>query len=313
MSELFYLVLALFALLFLAYLFAPLKLVEVFLKLARRMCGYRTKTVSVDGYQWHYLDSGGEGKEVLVLVHGFGANKDNWLTYGRLFTKHYRVIVPDLPGFGDNRKDPSLSYHVTLQTDRLQGFFRQLGLGPVHLVGNSMGGYIATLFALKYPEQLKSVLLMNSAGVKGTRQSWLERNAVEGKNPLVINTIEQMDDLFARISHRPLKFPGPVKNYMFLDMKTNHDFYDGIFWELLGTEGEMPYLNEQLQQITVPLMVVWGSEDQLLDVSCAYVIKEKLPSATLLVLEQVGHIPMIEATHETAARHLEFLSKLAPA
>jgi pimeloyl-ACP methyl ester carboxylesterase len=310
MMLLVYLLLTLVAGLIIVSLVAPRPFCLGLFKLARLLCGYQAKTVTVDGYQWHYLDSGDEAKEVLVLVHGFGANKDNWLTYGRLFNKRYRVIVPDLPGFGDNLKDTSLSYNVKLQADRLQAFLLQLGLGRVHLTGNSMGGFIATQFALSYPEQLRSVILMNAAGVEGTRKSWLEQHVDKGENPLVVKTPAQMDELFARVAHRPMKLPAIIKNFMLEDMVANHDFYDSIFWELLSKEGGMDFLNDQLSQINMPVMIIWGEHDQLLDVSCAHVIKEKLPTATLVVLDDVGHIPMVEAPKLTARHQLAFLAGL---
>src|SRR3546814_6844567 len=77
------------------------------------------------------------------------------------------VIAPDLPGFGENERNPQLAYDVEAQTARLKGFVDALGLDRPHIAGNSMGGWIALRYALDYPQALASLILLNNAGVKG--------------------------------------------------------------------------------------------------------------------------------------------------
>jgi abhydrolase domain-containing protein 6 len=310
MSTLLVLLLLIVLLIIFAWFFVPNTVCLALIKLSRVMSGYQTKTINVDGYVWHYLDSGGDDKEVVLLVHGFGANKDIWLAFGRFFNRRYRVIIPDVPGFGDNAKDPSQSYKIEDQADRLSSFIQLLNLGKVHLTGNSMGGFIATCFALNYPQQLASVVLMNSAGVQTDKKSWLEQHIDQGNNPLVISNIDEMDELFSHLVYKPIFVPKIMKRYVFLDMQANHDFYNSIFWSFFSSNSEASYLNDQLEKITTPLMVIWGVHDQLLDVSCAHLIKENIPSSVLVILDDVGHIPLLEAPKLAADYQLKFLQEL---
>jgi pimeloyl-ACP methyl ester carboxylesterase len=85
-----------------------------------------------------YLE-GGRGESVLLL-HGFGADKDNWNLFSRYLTKRYHVIAPDLPVFGESSKIWSDQYNISAQVERVHDFVKQLGLKSFHLAGNSMGG-----------------------------------------------------------------------------------------------------------------------------------------------------------------------------
>src|SRR3546814_16125165 len=89
----------------------------------------------------------------------------------------YHVIAPDLPGFGENERNPQLAYDIAAQTERLKDFIDALGLDRPHVAGNSMGGWIALRYALAYPDALASLILLNTAGVKGANESELEKQA----------------------------------------------------------------------------------------------------------------------------------------
>jgi len=111
--------------------------------------------VGFDGRTWPYLEGGDPSKPTLVMVHGFGADKDHWTFYAPWLTKDYRLIAPDLPGFGENDRDGELPFDVGSQAARLKDFLDALGIDRPHLGGNSMGGWIALRFAIDYPDALK--------------------------------------------------------------------------------------------------------------------------------------------------------------
>ena len=129
------------------YLF-PAWLVALLVGMVRKWGRMSAKSVIADGITWPYLEGGPPDGEVVVMVHGFGGDKDNWPLYARHFTKRYRVIAPDLPGFGGNVRDPKLNYGGPAQTERLHAFVTELGLDNIHLAGNSMGGFISLTYAL---------------------------------------------------------------------------------------------------------------------------------------------------------------------
>ena len=157
----------------------PGKVLAAGLVIMRTLCGLQRRTMIIDGQTWSYLDSGGE-QVPAVLLHGFGADKYAWLAYGRLLRRRFRVIAPDLPGFGESPRDPALDYSVAAQCRRLHRFMTELGLSKVHLAGNSLGGFIAAWFALTYPEALHSLMLIDAAGVAGSRKSEADLTIEQG-------------------------------------------------------------------------------------------------------------------------------------
>src|SRR3546814_6124508 len=90
-------------------------------------------------------------------------------------TRDYHVIAPDLPGFGQNERNPDLAYDLQAQTARLKAFADTLGLSRPHVGGNSMGGWIALRYAIEYPDALASLILLNNAGVNGANESELQK------------------------------------------------------------------------------------------------------------------------------------------
>ena len=132
----------------LLYFLAPRLLVDTAVNALRRKGGLTEKAVIAGGLRWPYLEGGDPTGDVVVLVHGFGGDKDNWAFYAPFLTKRYRLICPDLPGFGDTSRDPALDYDCRLQADRLREFLDALGVEKCHLGGNSMGGYIALLLSV---------------------------------------------------------------------------------------------------------------------------------------------------------------------
>ncbi|WP_342806308.1 alpha/beta hydrolase [Alteromonas sp. M12] len=284
----------------------PKRKIDLILSISRKLLGFKYETMLIDGYRWHYLDSKGDNKQSIVLLHGFGANKDNWLLYGYYLKKNYRVIMPDLPGFGDTKKDQTMDYSVASQVKRIDRFVNQLSLEKVHIVGNSMGGLIALQFALDYPNYLSSLQLMNAAGIKSKKSSQLELAVAQKNNPLLVTEFSELDKLLSITMHKSIWIPKLFKRDLFNQLSQNYDFYDKIFWALV-TE---PPLNEELAKIRIPVLILWGLQDQLLDVSCAHVLNEKIKHATLIIHDNDGHIPMMESPKKSAIEYLTFLHKI---
>ena len=165
-----------------AALTASVRLVE------RQLAGLSEQQVALGDLSIHYYEGGPAKGETIVMIHGFGANKDNWLQFARHFTQRYHVIALDLPGFGDSDR-PAGSYDVGTQAERLESFIKTLELGKVHLVGNSMGGHIAGLFAARYPQQALSLALFDNSGVTAPNESELFHLIETGQpNPLVVRS-----------------------------------------------------------------------------------------------------------------------------
>lgn len=286
----------------------PRLLAKFLILTTRRVLGFRSNCIEVDGQRWPYLEGGPASGEVLLLLHGFSGDKDNWPLYAYKLRRHYRVIMPDLPGFGDNSKDPHADYGMAAQTTRIRGLIEALGLQRVHIGGNSMGGFIALQFALSYPDQVMTLALLNNAGVQGTNKSELELAVERGENPLTVATAEEFDRLLEFVMHRRIPLPAVIRRMICDNAIANQSFWDTIFLTLRDEMQSRP-LNDELHRVKAPTLVIWGRHDRVIDVSCCDILKSRIPDCHCVIFEDVGHVPMLERPAEAAAAHLEHLQK----
>ena len=284
------------------YTLFPARLVALVIGMVRRWGRMSAKSVVVDGVTWPYLEGGPPDGAVVVLIHGFGGDKNNWPLYARYLTKRYRVIAPDLPGFGENVRNPEWHYGGVAQTERLHAFLTELGLDDIHLAGNSMGGFIALHYALTHPGKLRSLTLIDAAGVTSTHKSELELAIDEGKNLLVATSLDDFDRLMKFVMHKRIPSPRFMMQAMLEVQIQNHEFLDGIFWAITDEALHDP-LTERLGEVSTPTLILWGRHDRVIDVSCADVMAAGIPDNKVVILEDVGHVPMIESPRETAQHH----------
>lgn len=298
----------LLAALFALYFFAPRVLFNWMQKSLRRKGGLVEKSIDAGGFKWPYLEGGPADGEAVVLVHGFGGDKDNWAMFSPQITEKYRFISMDLPGFGNNDRSMDREYDIASQVERLRQFLDALGISKCHLGGNSMGGHISLQFALSHPEYLKSLTLYNNAGVIGENESELQGAVENGENALAIQSVEDVKRMMAFVAHKPAPIPGQFRKIFFEDANAHKDLLDKVFWSIVETAVNNP-LNEKLKDLKIPTLIIWGRHDRLIDVSCAEAIHAGVQSSELVIFEDVGHIPMIEKPKETAAVKLAFLAK----
>jgi len=290
------------------YWMRPRLLFEVVQGLLRRRAALSRKSVRVGDTNWPYLDGGKATGEPVVLVHGFGGDKDNWTLYARHLTPHWRVICPDLPGFGDNDRSVARDYRVQAQAQRLCEFLDALGVDRCHLAGNSMGGFVALRFALDFPVRLASLTLLDNAGVAGAGISDLQRAITRRENPLELKTMADVDRLLTFVYHRPPFMPRQFKRVLLDDALANAQVLEKVFWTL-ADEGIAGVLNARLGEVRTPTLIVWGRHDQLIDVSVVDELRRGITNSVAVIMEHVGHVPMLEAPQETAEHHLALLAR----
>jgi len=276
-------------------------------KVLRRQAGLTRHRVQVDDHRWVYLE-GGRG-ETILFVHGFGMEKDGWGLFLKAFSNFNRLIVPDLPGFGENSRLESANYDVLSQVKRLNRFVESLGLNRFHLVGSSMGGYIAGFYASEYPEKVKSLALFNPAGVSSRDPSDLWRRYAEtGELALLYKTKEGFEDLLALLLYRVPPVPGPFKNYFAELGASNYVFYGKVLRDL--ERGGMHQLESRLPRVQARTLVLWGANDRILHVSGAERFREGLKNVKVVILDQCGHAPFFEKRKETTKVYQDFLADL---
>ncbi|MFT5575903.1 MAG: abhydrolase domain-containing protein 6 [Bermanella sp.] len=266
--------------------------------LIAKQAGAVLRWSEVDGHSLHYWDCGAADKPVLVLLHGFGSSKENWSFLVPLLTKTYRVLVPDLPGFGNSSYRSNCDYRVDTQAERVAEWLSQLGVSQFRLAGSSMGGGISAMIAARYPERVVGLCLMNAAGAPATRMSMLEAGILAEKNYLIAENRGEALRLFQVCFHSNKHLLGAVFALLMAgDMRhrgiLNHAIFGDLVRSLEGT-----YLS--LPSITAPTLVLWGDSDQVLSVTCVDAFLAQIPQAKAMVLPETGHLPMIEKPRDTA-------------
>ena len=280
---------------------------KLLLQAERSAAGLKQHRLEVEGLTIEYLE-GGQG-DVVLLLHGFGANKDNWTRISKHLTPHFRVIAPDLPGFGESSRPPGLNYTIAAQADRAHAFMRALGLSRFHLGGSSMGGYIAGVYAAQYPGNVISLWLVAPGGVVSAEPSEMHRQLSAGKsNPLVVESVEEYRHLIDFIFVRKPFIPGPMLKELAKDAIKNRPLNQKIWMQILETSKKTG-LEDAFNGSMVPALVLWGDSDRALHVSGAKILDSVMPNAQVAILENVGHLPMIEKPKETADSYLRFLGK----
>lgn len=265
------------------------------------------KKRKIRGETWHYLEGGPADGEVVLLLHGFGGDKDNWTRFAAGLTDTYRVIAPDLPGFGQSARHPEWDYSLKPQRERVAQLAGALELAPFHIVGNSMGGHLAGLYAHKYPEQVQSLAFFNNAGIKEPNPSEMAQAVERGENPLVVNQPEDFDRLLDFVSHKKPFIPWPVKGVLARQAVEHAEFNQFIFLSYRSDRNSG--LEPILAEIKAPTLILWGEYDRVLDVSIVDVMKPLLPQAEVVIMKDTGHVPMLERPAKTVAHYRNFVDK----
>ena len=276
--------------------------------LERSRAGLARKEIALaDGTRIVYLE-GGSGAP-LVLVHGFGADKDNFTRVSRWLTPHYRVIVPDLVGFGESTHRRDVDYHYAAQAQRVHDFTQALGLARFDLGGNSMGGGIAMSLAAQHPQEVASLWLIDCAGIAAAPPSELAKIIrTTDTNPLIITKESDFPAFLKFVMSDPPYIPGSVMNTLARERMANQPLERQVFVQI-ATDS----VDAAVKGLATPTLIVWGDEDRALSVGTVPVLKTLLPNAQAVVMPHVGHAPMIERPQQSAEDYLRFREQLAVA
>jgi pimeloyl-ACP methyl ester carboxylesterase len=290
----------------LTYYSVPETFKEPLLALNRSLSGLEEKTQAIDAHTLHYLE-GGRGESVLLL-HGIFAEKDHWAEFARGLTDHYHVIAPDLPGYGESGRHAGRRYDYAMQVERLKQFMDTAGIARAHLAGNSMGGTIAALFAVRYPARVASLALIGAPhGISSEHPSEMDRLIGAGQAPLVARNAEEFEAMLQLVfAERPF-LPYPIR----AASESNAIAHAGSNRRLWDAQLKERYLlQEHVGQVAAPTLALWGSQDKVFDVSGTRTLKTLLPAAQVHTLPGLGHLPMMEAPGETAWLYLDFLRRI---
>jgi pimeloyl-ACP methyl ester carboxylesterase len=279
-------------------------LATMLISLERFSSGLRRRAIQVGDHRIVYSE-GGKGEPV-VLVHGFNASADTWNRFAGRLTKRYHVVAPDLPGWGASTRLEAESYGYPKQVERLRQFLALLGLRRVHMVGHSMGGFIATAYAAQHPEEIITLTLMAPHGVAEPQPSDLARSVAEGDNWLVADSPQAFDRLLNNVFAKRPYVPGFVLQYLAKRTIQSSAKSAKIFAEMQTND---PPLEERLPRIKAPTLIVWGDQDRVLHVSSLDVFRLGIKGSEVLMLRESGHMPMTENTRQCAVAWQALLDK----
>lgn len=249
-----------------------------------------------------YLE-GGSGP-LLVLLHGFAGDKDSWLPFAGRLTERYRVIIPDLPGFGETTLDAAGDYRPPVQGGRVLRFLEALDAGKVHLVGWSMGGHIAGHLAHEHPEAVRSLVLLASGGIATDSATPMWTEVLAGRRTMIVSNRDELDAALTEVLEIRDPVPDVLKRAILHDARRRRATWDSVTAQVLAPDSRSS-LDAVAPEIGVPTLVLWGEGDVLLHVEMGRRLAARIPEATFVVLPACGHacpISQPDATLEVMLR-----------
>ncbi len=242
----------------------------------------------VNGIEVAYTD---EGKgSPLLFVHGFPLSRGTWEKQVMAFRPDHRVIAPDLPGLGESGVRAG-SVSMSQYADDLFALMQHLNVGPVTLVGHSMGGYVALAFAKAYPEMLKGLVLVGTKGgadtpeVAAARRATAEKVRTEGSS-VVVNA---MAPKMLSPSNTDAAMSASVRDFMTPSKP------EGAIGALLGM-ADRPDAGAWLGWIKVRTLVITGTDDVIMPISESEALAKAIPAAELKLIPKAGHLVAFECS-----------------
>lgn len=282
-----------------SYLFAPQWLMQANFTREAMAAHLDKHSVQAGDTHWSYYE-GGDGPTI-VLLHGFAADKSVWLEVAKLLTPHFHLIIPDLPGWGESSRVADASYNIDAQVARLDAFVQVLRLRRFMLVGHSMGGAIAGVYASSHPGQVAELALVDAFGLKSTPNAF-DREVQAGKDPFVYDDRAGFERATAWAFEKPPTVPGRFVDVLVKRNQRDHAFIERSLDELRQPSQYLAMQN-RLGQLSMPVLGVWCHEDKIVDISALDSLRNGLTAASAISTSTINgcnHMPMLEKPEQTA-------------
>ena len=264
--------------------------------------GADARYVEADGMRIQYRVSGPEDAPVLVMIHGTSASLHTWEPLRARLGDRYRILAYDQPGHGLTGPHPQRDYTFRGMGSALKAVLDAETIDRAVLVGNSMGGWVAWRAAIDMPERVSALVLIDPSG-----EPYDEKAASNLGFRLLTSPI-------GRLAMQHITPRAAVKASLHDTVSVDSIVTDAMvdqYWELLRYPGNRQAAGDQftakredvsgrLGEISVPTLILWGEEDQLIPVSSAAFFEARIPGATAIIYPGVGHLPMEEVPAEVA-------------
>jgi pimeloyl-ACP methyl ester carboxylesterase len=283
------------------------------------MTKMQVEAVSVHGRSVSYVEAG--TGPVLLLVHGIAGYCENWREVIEPLARHHTVIAPDLPGHGASEAGAG-DYSIGALASGLRDLLLALGHERATLVGHSLGGGVAMQLAYQYPEMIERLVLVSSGGLGPEVSPILRAAALPGADLFISLTAgagqrvgSALGRGLAAIGLRPNADVAEVaRGYASLEDPDRRAAFLDTLRAVVGTGGQRVYAGDRLYLAeAVPLLIVWGARDSIIPVRHGEDAHRAIPGSQLVVFEDVGHMPQLEAPGRFIAVLERFLRETEPA
>lgn len=277
------------------------------LNLNNTSAGLSSKTLTTRIGDIQYLE-GGQG-ETIVLLHGIYARKEHWVDLARELTKRFHVIAFDLPGFGDNQSRQPQQYRLKTQANNLDEVLQSLNIESAHIGANSMGAQVVSLLAVDRPEIIKSLAFIGSPlGVTSPIKSEMEKALIGGNIPLLVKTEADFEQRKNWLFPKTPAIPSPImKTWMHQEL--SNSVRNEEIWHAVKDFSDTPKLLEIAPSLSMPTLIIWCQQDRIFHVSGAKILGQALPDSRVAILEECGHVPMLDKPKEVSEVYLSFLKR----
>ena len=264
-------------------------------------------TAIANGIETNYLEDG-SGDDTVLLIHGSGpgvTSYANWrLVIPALATK-FRVIAPDMVGFGFSERPENIDYSVQTWADQVVGLMDTLGIEKTSLVGNSFGGAIALRIATQHPERIDKLVLMGSMGVpfpitEGLERVWGYEASFENMRKVLdvfAYSRELVNDELAQVRYEGSIQPGFQESFSSMFPAPRQRWVEAMCTP-----------DDDIRRLPHRTLIIHGREDQVIPVQTSLRLMELIDNADLSVYSHCGHWSMIERNADFNRSLLEFLS-----
>jgi len=263
------------------------------------------------GYHVHYRDDGDPNLPLLVLLHGFGDSFTSWEGWVRELKAQFHIISVDFPGHGLTRGAQGSRLSAEGLADFVDAFAATLALPKFAVAGNSMGGGAAWQLAVRHPERIDALILVDAAG--------FPNDAPPGKVPLAFKILQYPlgRTVLSKIDNRPLIEEG-LKTDVY-DKSLITPFIVDRWADFQRAPGHRAILMsidmgaparptaELVSTIKAPTLILWGESDPLIEPAAAKKFAAAIAGAKLITYPKVGHLPQIEIPQRSAADVAAFL------
>ena len=270
--------------------------------------------VRIHGHDIGYRRTG-SGPAVL-LVHGMAGSSATWRAVMPALGADHLVVAPDLLGHGESAK-PLGDYSLGAYASGLRDLLGALDVGPVTVVGQSLGGGVAMQLAYQHPELVERLVLVNSGGL-GREVSWILRAltlpAAEYVMPVVFpGFVREAGDALGRalvrIGIRAPSLEEVWQAYASLTETANRQSFVRTLRAVIDLGGQSVSASDRLYLTAgMPTLIVWGDRDPIIPVAHAYAAHDAMPGSRLEVFEGIGHFPHVECPDAFVAVLLDFLA-----